>query len=79
MLSVSEYMTTNVIANPVTFLREPNPCCTVASHMCSCKTITVSGKEPFEQYTTQGKMSDRSSKPSFAVYGNLKNAKYHFI
>jgi len=24
-------------------------------------------------------MSDRSSKPSFAVSRNLKNAKYHFI
>jgi len=43
------------------------------------KTITVSRKEPFQQYTTQGKMSDRNSKPSFAVSRNLKNAKYHFI
>ena len=31
-------------AKPVTFLREPNPCCTVVSHMRSCKTITVSWK-----------------------------------
>jgi len=38
-LSVSEYVTTNVTAKSVTFLREPNPCCTVVSHMCSCKTI----------------------------------------
>jgi len=42
--SVSEYVTINVTAKPVTFLREPNPCCTVVSHMCSCKTITVSRK-----------------------------------
>jgi len=40
-LSVSEYVTTNVTAKPDTFLREPNPCYTVVSHMCSCKTITV--------------------------------------
>jgi len=46
-LSVSEYVTTIVTAKPVTFLREPNPCCTVVSHMCSCKTITVSRKYPF--------------------------------
>jgi len=32
-LSVSEYVTTIVTAKPVTFLREPNPCCTVISHM----------------------------------------------
>jgi len=39
-LSVSEYVT----AKPVTFLREPNPYCTVVSHMCSCKIIAVSRK-----------------------------------
>ena len=33
-----------ITAKPVTFLREPNPCCTVVSHMCSCKTVTVSRK-----------------------------------
>jgi len=43
-LSVSEYVTTIVTAKAVAFLREPNPCCTVVSHMCSCKTITVSRK-----------------------------------
>jgi len=43
-LSVSEYVTTNVTAKPVTCLRQPNPCCAVVSHMCSCKTLTVSRK-----------------------------------
>jgi len=43
-LSVSEYVTTNVPAKPITFLRQPNPCCTVVPHMCSCKTLTVSRK-----------------------------------
>ena len=43
-LSVSEYVTTIVTAKPVTILCETNPCCTVVSHMCSCKTITVSRK-----------------------------------
>jgi len=43
-LSVSEYVTTNVTAKPVTFLREPNPCCTVVSHMCSYEIVTVSRK-----------------------------------
>ena len=76
-LSVSEYVTTNVKAKPDTFLREPNPCYTEVFHMCSCRTITVFKK--IQQYTTQGKMSDRSSKPSFPVSRNLKNAKYHFI
>jgi len=44
MLSVSEYVTTNVTATPDTFLREPNPCYTVVFHMCNCKTITFSRK-----------------------------------
>jgi len=43
-LSVSEYVTTNVTAKPVTFLRQPNPCCAVVSYMCTCKTLTVSRK-----------------------------------
>jgi len=43
-LSVSEYVTTNVTAKPVTFLRQSNPCCVVVSHICSCKTRTVSRK-----------------------------------
>jgi len=34
-LSVSEYGTTNVTTTPGTFLREPNPRCTVVYHMCS--------------------------------------------
>jgi len=42
--SVSEYVTTNVTAKPVTYLHEPNPCCAVVSHMCRCKTLTVSRK-----------------------------------
>ena len=45
--SVSEYVTTNVTAKPDAFLREPNPCYTVVFHMCSCKTISVSKKQPF--------------------------------
>ena len=37
-LSVSEYVATNVSEKKqVTFLREPNPCCAVVSHMCACK------------------------------------------
>jgi len=66
-LSVSEYVTTNVTAKPDTFPREPNPCYTVVFYMCSCETIAVSKKQPFSQYTAQGKTSDRSSKQSFAV------------
>jgi len=46
-LSVSEYVRTNVTAKPDTFLHEPNPCYTVVFHMCSCKTIAVSKKQPF--------------------------------
>jgi len=33
----------------------------------------------FRHLCTQGKMSDRSSKTSFAVSRNLKNAKNYFI
>jgi len=36
MLSVSEYVTTNVTAKPVTFLQETNHSCTVVYHTCSC-------------------------------------------
>jgi len=43
-LSVSEYVTTNVTAQPVTFLHETNNGCTVVSHMCSCNTLTVARK-----------------------------------
>jgi len=43
-LSVSEYVTTNVTAKPVTFLHETNHGCTVVSHMCSCNTPTVTRK-----------------------------------
>jgi len=46
-LSVSEYVTANVTAKPVTFPCEPNACGTVVSHMCSCETITVSRKQRF--------------------------------
>jgi len=49
-LSVSEYVTTNVTAKPVTFLHGANHDCTVVSHMCI-----------YKQYTTRGKISDRSS------------------
>jgi len=37
-LSISEYVTTNVTAKPVTFLHGTNHGCTVVSHMCSCNT-----------------------------------------
>ena len=40
-LSVSEYVTTNVTAKPVKFLREANNGCTVVTHMCNCNTPTV--------------------------------------
>jgi len=43
-LSVSEYVTTNVNAQSVKFLRETNNGCTVVSHMCSCNTLTVTRK-----------------------------------
>jgi len=43
-MSVSEYVTTNVKAKPVKFLRETNNGCTVVSHMCSCNTLTVTRK-----------------------------------
>jgi len=43
-LSVSEYVTTNVKAQPVKFLRETNNGCTVVSHMCSCNALTVAIK-----------------------------------
>jgi len=36
MLSVSEYVTTHVTANPVTFLHKTNCGCTAVSHKCSC-------------------------------------------
>ena len=44
MLSVSEYVTTNVTAKPVTFLHGTNHGCTVVCHMCSCNTLTVTRK-----------------------------------
>jgi len=44
MLSVSEYVTANVIAKPVTFLHWTNNGCTVVSHMCSGNTLTVARK-----------------------------------
>jgi len=47
--------------------------------MCGYKTLIVSRKQPFQQYTTQGKLLDRSGYPSFAVSRNLKDAKSHFI
>ena len=43
-LSVSEYVTTNFTAKPVTFLRKSNNGCTVVSHTCSCNTLTVTRK-----------------------------------
>jgi len=43
-LSVSEYVTTNVTAKPVTFLHGTNHYCTVVSHTCSCNTFTVTRK-----------------------------------
>jgi len=43
-LSVSECVTTNVTAKPVTFLHGTNHGCTVVSHMCSCITFTVTRK-----------------------------------
>jgi len=44
VLSVSEYVTANVAAKPVTFLHKTNRGSTVLSHMCSCKTLTVTRK-----------------------------------
>jgi len=43
-LSVSEYVTGNVTAKPVTFLHRTNDGCTVVCHMCSCNTLTVTRK-----------------------------------
>jgi len=43
-LSVSEYVITNVTAQPVTFLYGTNHGCTVVSHMRSCNILTVSRK-----------------------------------
>jgi len=43
-LSVSQYVTTNVTAKPVTFLDGANHGCTVVSHMCTCNTLTVTRK-----------------------------------
>jgi len=43
-LSVSEYVTTNVAAKPVTYLHGRNNGCAVVSHMCSCNTLTVTRK-----------------------------------
>jgi len=34
----------NVTAKPVTFLHGTNRGCTVVSHVCSCNTLTVTGK-----------------------------------
>jgi len=44
MLTISEYVTTNVTAKPVTFLHGTSHGCTVVSHMCSCNTLTVTRK-----------------------------------
>jgi len=41
---VSEYVTTNVTAKPVTFLHGTNHGYTAVSHMCSCNTLTVTRK-----------------------------------
>jgi len=43
-MSVSEYVTMNVTAKPVTFLHGTNNGCIVVSHMCSCNTLTVTRK-----------------------------------
>jgi len=43
-LSVSEYVTTNITAKPVTFLYGKHCGCTVVSHMCSCNALTVTRK-----------------------------------
>jgi len=43
-LSVSEYVTANVTAKPVTFLQGTNHGCTAVSHMCSCNTLNVTRK-----------------------------------
>jgi len=44
MLSVSEHVTANVRAKPITFLHGTNHAYTVVSHMCSCSTIIVTRK-----------------------------------
>jgi len=59
-MSVSEYVTTNVKAKPVTFLYETNHGCTVVSHMCSCNTPTYKKITYLTAYHTGG-MPDRSS------------------
>jgi len=46
-MSVSEYVTTNVTAKPVTFLHGTSNGCTVVSHMCSCNTFTGKRKKIF--------------------------------
>jgi len=43
-LSVSEHVTNNVTAKPVTFLHGTNHGCTVVSHMGNCNTLTVTRK-----------------------------------
>jgi len=43
-LSVSEYVTTNFTAKPVTFLHGTNHGCTVVSHMRSFNTLTIARK-----------------------------------
>jgi len=37
-------VTTNVRAKPVAFRHETNYGCTAVSHVCSCNTLTVTGK-----------------------------------
>jgi len=44
MLSVSEYVITNVTTTPVTFLHRTNHGCTMVSHMRSCNAPTVTRK-----------------------------------
>jgi len=43
-LSVSQYVTTNVTAKPVTFPHGTSHGCTVVSHMCSFNTLTATRK-----------------------------------
>jgi len=54
-------VTNNVTAKPAAFLHETNHGCTVVSYMCSCRTLIVSRQWPFEQYTTQGRISNRGN------------------
>ena len=59
-LSVSEYVTTNVTAKPVTFLRGTNNGCTVGLS-CAAVKLQLLQENNLSNSIPQGKISDRSS------------------